>query len=70
MVIIEIKFEIVMKKYNTVDSAYCGLRLIWATNGLVPIPTYTNKVIKTRIIWALGSIYVGNIYFIIALEND
>jgi len=44
-----------------------GIRVIWAKwSG--PIQMYINKVKKTRVIWTLNLVYVGNFYFIIALE--
>jgi len=50
---------------GTVESAYCGHRLIWASaycgqTELVPIQMYINNVKSNRIIWALDSVYVGN----------
>lgn len=39
-------------------------------NVLIPNPLYNNEVKKNRIVWPLGSIYVGNIYFVIALDYE
>ena len=57
--------NIINNKHNTVESAYCGHRLIRASaycgqTGLVPIQMYINNVKSNRVIWALDSVYVGN----------
>ncbi|KAL4096551.1 hypothetical protein QTP88_021481 [Uroleucon formosanum] len=62
---LEVKTLLLFLKYNTVESAYCGHRLIWASaycgqTELVPIQMYINNVKSNRIIWVLGSVYVGN----------